>query len=165
MSQKLCPCGSKKQKEDCCLPIVKGEIKASRAQDLMRARYSAYVWHDIDFVMSSHDPETREDNDPEALRQWAEESNWLGLEILHTEDGEPQQKMGTVEFKAHFQVGEESHIHHERASFTKHDGEWYFTDGKVLLQPQKREQEKIGRNDPCLCGSGKKYKKCCYLAA
>ena len=23
--------------------------------------------------------------------------------------------------------------------------------------------EKIGRNDPCYCGSGKKYKKCCYL--
>ena len=27
--------------------------------------------------------------------------------------------------------------------------------------PQKREGEKIGRNDPCPCGSGKKYKKCC----
>ncbi|OGL09528.1 MAG: preprotein translocase subunit SecA [Candidatus Rokubacteria bacterium RIFCSPLOWO2_02_FULL_73_56] len=25
--------------------------------------------------------------------------------------------------------------------------------------------EKIGRNDPCYCGSGKKYKKCCYLKA
>lgn len=24
---------------------------------------------------------------------------------------------------------------------------------------------KIGRNDPCLCGSGKKYKKCCLLSA
>jgi hypothetical protein len=24
-----------------------------------------------------------------------------------------------------------------------------------------REQPKIGRNDPCPCGSGKKYKKCC----
>jgi preprotein translocase subunit SecA len=24
----------------------------------------------------------------------------------------------------------------------------------------KTEQEKIGRNDPCWCGSGKKYKKC-----
>ena len=23
----------------------------------------------------------------------------------------------------------------------------------------------IGRNDPCVCGSGKKYKRCCYLAA
>ena len=25
----------------------------------------------------------------------------------------------------------------------------------------KREEEKVGRNDPCPCGSGKKYKKCC----
>lgn len=24
-------------------------------------------------------------------------------------------------------------------------------------------QEKIGRNDPCPCGSGKKYKQCCFL--
>ena len=28
-------------------------------------------------------------------------------------------------------------------------------------QTVKRETEKIGRNDPCPCGSGKKYKKCC----
>jgi uncharacterized protein YecA (UPF0149 family) len=26
------------------------------------------------------------------------------------------------------------------------------------------EGPKIGRNDPCPCGSGKKYKKCCLLA-
>ncbi|NLD17306.1 MAG: hypothetical protein GX666_06980, partial [Tissierellia bacterium] len=24
-----------------------------------------------------------------------------------------------------------------------------------------RKEEKVGRNDPCPCGSGKKYKKCC----
>jgi preprotein translocase subunit SecA len=28
-------------------------------------------------------------------------------------------------------------------------------------QPYVREQPKIGRNEPCPCGSGKKYKKCC----
>jgi curved DNA-binding protein CbpA len=28
-------------------------------------------------------------------------------------------------------------------------------------QPIRRAQPKIGRNDPCPCGSGKKYKKCC----
>jgi len=28
-------------------------------------------------------------------------------------------------------------------------------------QPQKRSEKKIGRNEPCPCGSGKKYKKCC----
>ena len=25
----------------------------------------------------------------------------------------------------------------------------------------KREEKKLGRNDPCHCGSGKKYKRCC----
>jgi uncharacterized protein YecA (UPF0149 family) len=29
----------------------------------------------------------------------------------------------------------------------------------------KREGPKVGRNDPCPCGSGKKYKKCCGVAA
>ena len=34
-------------------------------------------------------------------------------------------------------------------------------EGEKPLQPIKREGEKIGRNAPCPCGSGKKYKKCC----
>jgi len=32
---------------------------------------------------------------------------------------------------------------------------------KLLNPPQVVKSEKIGRNDPCPCGSGKKYKKCC----
>jgi preprotein translocase subunit SecA len=28
-------------------------------------------------------------------------------------------------------------------------------------KPVTREEEKVGRNDPCPCGSGQKYKKCC----
>jgi preprotein translocase subunit SecA len=27
--------------------------------------------------------------------------------------------------------------------------------------PKTRDEHKVGRNDPCSCGSGKKYKKCC----
>ena len=37
------------------------------------------------------------------------------------------------------------------------------TDLEILLnwpEPQHAEK-KVGRNDPCTCGSGKKYKKCC----
>ena len=34
-------------------------------------------------------------------------------------------------------------------------------DPSVKKQPVVRDKEKIGRNDPCPCGSGKKYKKCC----
>ena len=37
------------------------------------------------------------------------------------------------------------------------------TSGQHAVAPQQRnvdEHEKLGRNDPCWCGSGKKYKKC-----
>jgi len=30
-------------------------------------------------------------------------------------------------------------------------------------KPRQRKSDKIGRNDPCPCGSGMKYKKCCGL--
>lgn len=33
--------------------------------------------------------------------------------------------------------------------------------GNGEQQPVKRDGKKVGRNDPCPCGSGKKYKKCC----
>ena len=36
-------------------------------------------------------------------------------------------------------------------------------DDSVEKKPVKREGDKVGRNDPCPCGSGKKYKKCCML--
>jgi uncharacterized protein YecA (UPF0149 family) len=32
-------------------------------------------------------------------------------------------------------------------------------DGKI--KTVRRAEAKVGRNDPCPCGSGKKYKKCC----
>ena len=38
----------------------------------------------------------------------------------------------------------------------------YYTGGVPLVrEPVRREAPKVGRNDPCPCGSGKKYKKCC----
>jgi SEC-C motif-containing protein len=54
------------------------------------------------------------------------------------------------------------HVHHERSQFRKVDGRWYFVSGqKISAPPLKRDAEKVGRNDPCPCGSGKKFKKCC----
>ncbi|MAZ94598.1 MAG: preprotein translocase subunit SecA, partial [Planctomycetaceae bacterium] len=35
--------------------------------------------------------------------------------------------------------------------------------GPVELRPARRVGPKVGRNDPCPCGSGKKYKKCCMV--
>ena len=36
-------------------------------------------------------------------------------------------------------------------------------ENQELKKPKPIEAKKIPRNDPCPCGSGKKYKKCCYL--
>ena len=37
----------------------------------------------------------------------------------------------------------------------------YNTSQEGPAQPFKRDEAKVGRNDPCPCGSGKKFKKCC----
>jgi uncharacterized protein YecA (UPF0149 family) len=34
------------------------------------------------------------------------------------------------------------------------------TGGDDVIRTVKHDQPKVGRNDPCPCGSGKKYKKC-----
>ena len=54
---------------------------------------------------------------------------------------------------------------HEEASAMGYGGvdEESRTAGKK--QPVKRSTQKVGRNDPCPCGSGKKYKKCCGAAS
>ena len=38
-------------------------------------------------------------------------------------------------------------------------------DSAARPEPVRRESAKVGRNDPCVCGSGKKYKKCHGTAA
>jgi SEC-C motif-containing protein len=52
------------------------------------------------------------------------------------------------------------------STFVKDDEGWKFEDGELVAeQPIVREQPKTGRNDPCPCGSGKKFKKCCGRGA
>ena len=52
--------------------------------------------------------------------------------------------------------------HHEVSRFVREPDGWKFADGELVGEkPVVREEPKIGRNDPCPCGSGKKYKKCC----
>jgi len=34
-------------------------------------------------------------------------------------------------------------------------------EGRPVSQPHRRTEPRVGRNDPCPCGSGKKFKKCC----
>jgi len=48
--------------------------------------------------------------------------------------------------------------------YTEHRGEQMGANGDGRPMPVRREGRKIGRNEPCPCGSGKKYKRCCGAA-
>ena len=164
MNEKIenCPCGSGKKYSECCEPIIKGTAKAPTAESLMRARYSAYVTHEIDFIIAScEEGEGIADIDKEATREWSEQSQWNGLTILNTEKGGENDEEGVVEFTADYTLKQMHDVHHEIAGFKKFDGEWKYVAGNIITTTVKREGAKIGRNDPCPCGSGKKYKKCC----
>ena len=67
----------------------------------------------------------------------------------------------TVRFMFKLEVRQESEVKSERSmeetKTNRDEG-----DEAVNQQPVRRTSEKIGRNDPCWCGSGKKWKKCHY---
>lgn len=152
--------------EKFCMPFIKGEKQPETAVELMASRYVAYTLAEVDYIIETHEPDTRSRTDRDATREWAEGSVWEGLHILNTEGGGPDDDTGTVEFVARFHAGGRDQAHHELSSFKKVDGRWYFVDGKQMgNKPVKREAPKVGRNDPCHCGSGKKFKKCCGKAA
>ena len=130
----------------------------------MRARYTAYVNDRISFLGDSLTEEQRSDFSEADTRRWAENSEWLGLEIVRAKEAGADGGPGEVEFIARYRekTGGEEQSHHEKAIFKKVSGTWYY-DGFVPNKgvTVRRETPKTGRNDPCPCGSGKKFKKCC----
>lgn len=144
-----CPCQSGNAYENCCQAFHLGALPQTAAQ-LMRSRYCAFVLQNIPYIIASTAPSQQPLLDAQALADWAQNTQWLGLEVL------PQQTLdkthAVVEFKAYFQSTEGKQTHHENSLFVNIDGRWYFVDPTVPLPSNKQ---------PCLCGSGKKFKHCC----
>lgn len=160
----LCPCGSGKPFDQCCGPILAG-APAATPEALMRSRYTAYAKRNYIHLRRSLSAEQQADFSEQDARQWAESSEWLGLDVTATEGGAETDQEGTVDFVARFRTAGEERKHVEKARFTREDGRWVYA-GMIVpkAEPVRRESPKVGRNDPCPCGSGKKYKKCCGAA-
>jgi SEC-C motif domain protein len=163
-----CPCGKGESLEACCGPIIEG-APAPTAEALMRSRYTAYVLGNVEHVVRTHDPATRENVDRDAVTAWSSQSKWLGLDVVATERGGEGDTDGVVEFVAKFEMQGVAQQHHERSRFAKKDEgagpRWFYVDGDIVKPQPRRAEAKVGRNEPCPCGSGKKYKKCHGLAA
>lgn len=129
---------------------------------LLEARYQAYVDGNVDFILETIHPDTREQHDRKTVEEWSKNSKWLGLNI---EDDHEHGDTAHVTFEVKYEEQGKVVEHREVAEFKKEEGRWYYYDSSFPKAATfKREGEKVGRNDPCPCGSGKKFKKCCAAA-
>ncbi|MBB1201169.1 YchJ family protein [Enterobacteriaceae bacterium 89] len=147
----LCPCGSALEYSLCCQRYLSGAETAPTPAQLMRSRYTAFVMKDADYLVRTWHPSCKAQDFRQELEQSFSGTEWLGLNISATDEGRHSDE-GFVTFVARFREHNKSSAIIERSRFLKENGQWYYIDGTRPL---------IGRNDPCPCGSGKKFKKCC----
>jgi SEC-C motif-containing protein len=142
----LCPCKSAKNFTHCCQAIIQGKQTATTAEQLMRSRYTAFVLGDSNYLLSSW----HSDYKPKSV-VLDSSTHWLNLEIIASSNG-------FVHFKAYSLLGDQISILEEKSNFEKVNNQWFYTKGELI--PAK--SYKMSRNTSCICGSGKKFKRCCY---
>ena len=120
-----CPCGSGAAYGVCCGPLHDGQ-PARTAEALMRSRYTAYAVGDLDHVFRTWHPRTRPNEiDP------TPGLTWVGLDVLRTVAGGPDDETGVVEFRARSHSADGEHVMHECSRFTRRAGRWVYLDGDV----------------------------------
>lgn len=121
-----CPCGTALEFDDCCAKVHLNLDHARSAEMLMRARYSAFVVHNIDFLYTTFHPSTRRFQSRGDIQSWANECKWMHLEIVSS-------SANKVEFKAHYMdLAMNVHVHHEKSNFEKIENNWYYVDGILI---------------------------------
>ena len=125
----------------------------------MRSRYSAHVLGEVDHLLATLSTEQRAGFDRKEAQQAIADTKWLGLEIRKTRRGEEGDETGEVEFVARYRSGGQTVSHHELSFFTREDGRWVFSGCEMNPKAPTVRLQKVGRNEPCPCGSGKKHKR------
>ena len=157
-----CPCGSGKNFGHCCAPLIAGTQAAATAELLMRARFTAHVIRDYKFLHDTHrptagQPYVAEEGEPVML--------WTKL-VVHGHEITSDPDKSFVDFSAYGIDDGVEKVLQEKAEFLRINGTWlYSREARLGPAPYKAAAPKPGRNEPCPCGSGKKYKHCCLLKA
>lgn len=142
-----CPCGTGAAYRACCGRFHAG-APAPTALELMRSRYAAYVRGEIDYLIETHDPETRAAMDVAAATAWSRDTAWAGLEIVATSAGGADDESGVVEFIARGATRGEPFALHERSRFRRDDGRWVYVDGTTPRAAPVTAAATPGRNEP-----------------
>ena len=127
----VCHCQSDLDYAECCEPFHLGHLMPRTAEQLMRARYSAFVVTLPDYIVETTHPDQRDKGLRTSVVHWMSQTSWDGLDVLKTDGGAEGEKTGVVEFVAKYTLDEKSRKHHERSKFRMHQDMWMFYDGEV----------------------------------
>jgi len=127
----------------------------------MRSRYVAFTLGDLDHIERTNTENALASFNRVDLEASLPGTEWIGIEVLQTDGGQEGDQEGTVKFTFRYRNGGRDFSQLEIASFLRINGDWRYDDSEVNPKSPPVRVDKVGRNDPCPCGSGKKYKKCC----
>ncbi len=125
-----CPCDSGEKYRSCCQPFISGKAMTETPEQLMRSRYSAYTQANVDYSFETMLGEALIRADRQAVQRWAEQSEWLRLEVLDAPVVDENAVEGEVEFKAYLKENRQVKVIHERSTFFKDKGRWFYIDGQ-----------------------------------
>lgn len=131
-NDELCPCGNNQKYINCCGKFHTEKHYAKTAEELMRSRYSAYVKKEITYLINTTHPTTRKKLEYKDIEQWANQVNFINLTIGKISSGLLKDKTGKVEFTATYIANDTRETQHEFSRFKKHQGKWFYLDGKIL---------------------------------
>ena len=157
MSKPHCLCSNNIEYEACCQPFHADEQTPRTAEALMRSRFTAYAMQNETYLLKTWDTSKR----PKDIDFSKEQADWTKLEIVKTKKGGEKDSKGVVEFKAYYIQDNVEYVMNEVSRFIKQAGRWFYLDGVVKSVKQVGQQSNQGKNAPCSCGSGKKFKRCC----
>lgn len=124
----------------------------------MRSRYTAHVLLEDEYLHRTYLATARkpyvEENEPADIA-------WKRLEV-HAHEPGAKPDMAYVDFTAYFDDHGAERSIREKSEFQRIDGTWFYSRAvRSGPPPVKSASPKVGRNEPCPCGSGRKYKHCC----
>lgn len=121
-----CSCGTNKSYANCCGAFISGQKLPQTPEALMRSRYTAYTKANIEYIIRTMKAPANNNFHPEEAREWAQQVDWLGLEIIKTTSNG---LTGFVEFRAYFKHGNKNQVLHEISEFRQDEEQWYYING------------------------------------
>lgn len=123
-----CPCGSGSKAKRCCLPVVEGASVAADPVALLRARYCAYGWGAVGYLIGTCSGDAARSS-PAELAEYCAGLRLGGLRVFsHAVTGDT----GAVHYRADLVLRGRPVALEERARYARIDGRWTYSGGELV---------------------------------